>query len=81
MVASGIGITPFLSQLRSPDAAGRDIVLVYAASSVEELAFAQELSGLGARVLVCTPADPLIPGWTWLGASVPDAAALAKAFP
>ncbi|MER1997528.1 MAG: oxidoreductase [Arthrobacter sp.] len=81
MVASGIGITPFLSQLRSPDAAGRDVVLVYAASSVEELAFARELSELGTRVLVCTPADPMVPGWTWLGAGLPDAATLAKAVP
>ena len=81
MVASGIGITPFLSQLRSPDAAGRDIVLVYAASSTQELAYARELSDLGVRALVCTPADPLIPGWTWLGAGLPDAAALAKAVP
>ncbi|MGW9404645.1 oxidoreductase [Arthrobacter sp. NPDC055585] len=81
MVASGIGITPFLSQLRSAAAMDRDVVLVYAASSVEELAYAKELSDLGVRVLVCTPADPSIPGWTWLGSGLPDAAALAKAVP
>lgn len=81
MVASGIGITPFLSQLRSAEARGRDIVLVYAASSVEELAYAGELEAMGIRVLACTPADPSVPGWTWLGAGLPDAAALAKAVP
>ncbi|MFJ2507640.1 FAD-dependent oxidoreductase [Arthrobacter citreus] len=81
MVASGIGITPFLSQLRSAGARDRDIVLVYAASSVAELAYAAELADLGVRVLVCTPADPSIPGWAWLGAGLPDAASLSKAVP
>lgn len=81
MMASGIGITPFLSQLRSPDAAGRDIVLVYSASSTAELAYADELAALGVRVVACTPEDPSRPGWTWLGAGLPDAAALAKAVP
>ena len=81
MMASGIGITPFLSQLRSPDAAGRDIVLVYAASSTAELAYAGELAALGVSVVACTPEDPLRPGWTWLGPGLPDEGALAKAVP
>ncbi|WP_066295496.1 FAD-dependent oxidoreductase [Arthrobacter luteolus] len=81
MVASGIGITPFVSQLRSGAARGRDIVLVYAASSPQELAYARELADLGVRVFVCTPEDPQLPGWTWLGSGLPDADRLLKAVP
>ncbi|MCC3267094.1 ferredoxin--NADP reductase [Arthrobacter gengyunqii] len=89
LVASGVGITPFMSQLRSLAARGQtgavagasDIVLVYAASSVEELAYAAELHGMGIRVLVCTPTDPQISGWTWLGPGLPDAQALVQAVP
>ncbi|MDK1359449.1 oxidoreductase [Arthrobacter sp. zg-Y1219] len=84
LIASGIGITPFMSQLRSLAAGGsvtRDVVLVYAASSVDELAYAAELHGLGIRVLVCTPTDPQISGWTHLGPGLPDGQALASAVP
>ncbi|WP_104160574.1 ferredoxin--NADP reductase [Arthrobacter sp. ZGTC212] len=92
LMASGVGITPFMSHLRSLAARGssgestggslgRDVVLVYAASSVEELAYAAELHGMGIRVLVCTPTDPKISGWTWLGPGLPDAQALAQEVP
>ncbi|MDN3480942.1 FAD-dependent oxidoreductase [Arthrobacter sp. APC 3897] len=89
LIASGIGITPFMSQLRSLAARGQigrgtngsDIVLVYAASSTEELAYAAELHGMGIRVLACTPTDPQISGWTWLGPGLPDAQALGRAVP
>ena len=84
LVASGVGITPFMSQLRSLAArkTPRDVVLVYAASSVDELAYAAELHGLGGlRVLVCTPVDPQISGWTWLGPELPDAQALTREVP
>ena len=95
LIASGIGITPFMSQLRSlaarsgaavSGAAGsgsveRDVVLVYAASSVDELAYAAELHAMGSRVLVCTPADPQISGWTYLGPGLPDGQTLVQAVP
>ena len=88
LIASGIGITPFMSQLRSVAASGgpdgivpRDVVLVYAASSTDELAYAAELHGMGLRVLVCTPEDPQISGWTWLGPGLPDAQTLAREVP
>lgn len=90
LIASGVGITPFMSQLRSlaagtSGASGasvpRDIVLVYAASSAEELAYAAELHGLGIQVLVCTPEDPRISGWTHLGPGLPDAQVLKREVP
>ncbi len=95
MVASGIGITPFISQLRQvrSEATGvgdggvgsnrtaRDIVLVYAAADTAELAYAEELQGLRVRVLVCTPSDPDVAGWTWLGPGLPDAAVLKREIP
>ncbi|WP_329609368.1 FAD-dependent oxidoreductase [Arthrobacter sp. ATA002] len=86
LIASGVGITPFMSQLRALAAGSggtvtRDVVLIYAAASVDELAYAAELHGLGIRVLVCTPDDPQISGWTHLGPGLPDADALAAAVP
>lgn len=61
LVAGGIGITPFLSQLRHDGA--RDAVLVYGASSPDEVPFAEELAG--ARVVLVCPSRPaaLPTGW------------------
>ncbi|MDM7989737.1 FAD-dependent oxidoreductase [Arthrobacter sp. zg-Y877] len=81
MIASGIGITPFISQLREVRGEERDIVLVYAASSADELAYAAELQELDVRVLVCMPSDPGIPGWTWLGPGLPDSDVLREKVP
>jgi len=67
LVASGIGVTPFLSQL-AHDSHDRDIVLVYSVPSAEELAFADELAD--ARVLLVAPdAPPALPAaWRYVGA-------------
>ena len=81
MIASGIGITPFISQLRQACGDSRDVVLVYAASSVEEVAYAAELQELNVRVLICTPADPGFAGWTWLGPGLPGAEVLKREVP
>ncbi|MCC9203531.1 FAD-dependent oxidoreductase [Arthrobacter sp. zg-Y769] len=81
LIASGIGITPFISQIRQVRGEDRDIVLVYAASSVDELAYAGELQEPGVRVLVCTPSDPGIPGWAWLGPGLPGAEVLRAEVP
>lgn len=81
MIASGVGITPFLSMLRDSGARGRNIVLVYAVPAVEELAYAAELQELDVRVLVCAPTDPGIPGWTWLGPHLPDGGELLRVVP
>ena len=60
MVAAGIGVTPFVSQLRQLQATGveRDIVLVYVASEAAELAFRDELAATGARTIVFTRDEP-----------------------
>jgi ferredoxin-NADP reductase len=67
MIAGGIGITPFISQLA--EAAARDAVLVYSVSSLDEMAYAEELERSGIRVLLKAPtAPPELPTtWHYLG--------------
>jgi len=69
MVAAGIGVTPFVSQLRHLRLAGkeRDVVFVYVASDAEELAFRDDLEAAGIPVIVFTRNDPgaLPRGWQW----------------
>ncbi|TPW74674.1 ferredoxin--NADP reductase [Schumannella soli] len=85
LVAGGIGITPFIAQLEQLrlTAAGRDVVLVYAVSSLDEIAYAAELGRSGARVLLVSPQPlPRMPeGWDWLGAGRLDGARLLAAVP
>lgn len=82
MVAAGIGVTPFVSQLRQLQVTGekRDIVLVYVASDAAELAFRDELAATGARVVVFTREEPadLPAHWTWAQGARLDAVALEK---
>lgn len=77
LVAAGIGITPFVSQLAALAAAGRarDVELLYAVRSASDLAYRDELAATGCRVGVLSPDDPgeLPPHWTWLGAGALDA--------
>ncbi|MFT4231125.1 MAG: FAD-dependent oxidoreductase, partial [Microbacterium sp.] len=69
MLAAGIGVTPFVSQLRHALLAGqsRDVVLVYVASEAAELAFRDDLEASGVRVVVFTRDRPvgLAGNWTW----------------
>ncbi len=85
MVAAGIGITPFVSQLRDLRASGRerDVVMVYVASGAAELAFGDDLVAAGIPVVVITRDEPsLLPaGWVWGGGSRLDAARLADLVP
>jgi ferredoxin-NADP reductase/Na+-translocating ferredoxin:NAD+ oxidoreductase RnfD subunit len=73
LVAAGIGVTPFVSQLRHLVATDqdRDIVLVYVASSSDELAFRDDIAASGIPVVVFTRDEPtdLPPRWTWAGRS------------
>lgn len=85
MVAAGIGVTPFVSQLRDGAQRGRerDAVLVYVASEAAELAFREELEATGAAVIVFTrdkPAD--LPGhWGWAQGVRLDAEGLSRVVP
>lgn len=85
MVAAGIGVTPFVSQLRHLTAAGeqRDIVLVLVASDASQLAFRAELAASGVPVVVFTRDEPdgLPSNWTWAGGVRIDAVELSRAVP
>ncbi|TAJ48021.1 MAG: FAD-dependent oxidoreductase [Herbiconiux sp.] len=86
LAAGGIGITPFVSQLAARSAGGTqpvDVVLVYAVSAPDELAYADELAAAGIRVLVTAPTEPpaLPSGWVYLGAARVTADVLRAAVP
>lgn len=86
LVAGGIGITPFISHLADRSAGGSapsDVVLVYAVSSADELAYSDELVAAGVRVLVTGPETPegLPPSWEHLGAGRVSSERLAAAIP
>ncbi|MGP4031255.1 FAD-dependent oxidoreductase [Pseudarthrobacter sp. 1C304] len=51
LVAAGIGITPYLSQLTGSAGGDRDVVLLYLARTASELAYAAELERAGVRVI------------------------------
>lgn len=88
LLAAGVGITPFMSQLRSvlhTPAEHRDVVLVYTVTSLEEFGYRQELTELcaadGVRLVVCCPVDPEITGAEHLASGYPSAEQLAAAVP
>lgn len=85
MVAAGIGVTPFVSQLRHMRAAGedRDVVLVYVASEASELAYRDEIEASGARVVVFTRDEPtdLPEHWRWARGVRLDADGLLRVVP
>jgi ferredoxin-NADP reductase len=71
LVAGGIGITPFISHLEQLQSASerRDVVLIYSASTPDELAYAARLEQFGHPVFVLSRSEPehLPAGWTYLG--------------
>ena len=85
LVAAGIGITPFLSQLAEMERNGqrRDVVLVYAVSDSREIAYRAELELLGVRVYLAAPEPPgVLPvGWPYLGPGRLTAERLREAIP
>jgi ferredoxin-NADP reductase len=85
MVAAGIGITPFVSQLRHRRLAeeDRDVVLVYVASDSSELAYRAELEASGIPVIVFTRDEPadLPRNWMWARGVRLDADGLVKVVP
>lgn len=85
LVAAGIGVTPFVSQLRSAWQSGkaRNAVLVYVAAEAAELAYRAELEETGAEVIVFTRDAPagLPENWHWAQGVRLDAAGLARVVP
>jgi ferredoxin-NADP reductase len=88
LVAGGIGITPFASQLAHATARGekRDVVVAYANSAGGQLPYSELLERSGARVVLFGPKpDTMPPGWEYggeghvtgerLAAAIPDVAA------
>lgn len=72
LIGAGIGITPFLSQLNHlPKEGGPDVVLLYVIKSAEEFAYAEQLRGTGAKLLLLAPEPPEAlaetPEWMYLG--------------
>ncbi|CAN5368987.1 hypothetical protein BH11ACT3_BH11ACT3_14670 [soil metagenome] len=87
LVAGGIGITPYVSQLEQLSAGGskRDVALVYAINNPDDLAYAELLAkACCSSVTVVSPAKPrgMPKAWSWvesdrltgeqLAAAVPD---------
>lgn len=85
LVAGGIGITPFVSQLRhhTDQDHERDIVVVYAIRSDSELAYLDELKESGAHVVVVAPTKPagLPESWAFIEGDRLDAGRLEEVVP
>ncbi|MGJ9412623.1 FAD-dependent oxidoreductase [Aeromicrobium sp. CF4.19] len=61
LVAGGIGVTPFLSQLRehgSDGGGGRDVLLVYGVADGDDVPYRDELVASGVRVVLVSPEPP-----------------------
>ncbi|WP_026546127.1 FAD-dependent oxidoreductase [Paenarthrobacter nicotinovorans] len=81
LMAAGIGITPFLSQLAA-DAPARDTVVLYLAKSREELAGVEQLEASGATVIARLADGSAPPEFmTDAGAARIDAARLKELVP
>lgn len=79
LVAGGIGVTPFLSQLAAEP--GRDAVLVWAITG-PEIPFREELLAAGLPVVIIAPIPvELGPGWRQLEADTLTADLVAAAVP
>lgn len=85
LVAGGIGITPFASQLARIVESGehRDIVVAYSTPATEDVPFAHLLSRSGARVILFSPAPPVeMPAhWTHVSESRLTADQIAELVP
>ncbi|MEQ1735383.1 MAG: FAD-dependent oxidoreductase, partial [Rhodoglobus sp.] len=67
LVAGGIGITPYVSQLTAGGT--RDVALVYAISTPDDLAYAPLLAKAGCSSVTVVSAEKpvkLPKGWTWV---------------
>lgn len=82
LVAGGIGVTPFLSQVRAAGAQDRDVVLVYGCEA-DQVPYATELADTGVRVVLVSPSAPgdLPGGWTHVEAAFITREVIAEAVP
>lgn len=94
LVASGVGVTPFLAHLAVPHG-GRDVVLVHAVRDAAELPLPEEVPGASLVVAVvptgspgCAPGGPVLrdgsrlpADWVWLDGTLETAGLLAAAVP
>ena len=85
LVAGGIGITPFASQLAHAVERGdeRDVVIVYQTSTVGELPYRALLEQSAARVVLFAPErpDPLPEHWVYAGPGRVDGGRLGELVP
>jgi ferredoxin-NADP reductase len=79
LVAGGIGITPFLSQLRHHPK--RDAVLVYGVTGPEEISYADELASFNVVLVSAERPDHLPTTWRWVEAPLLSAELIASAVP
>ncbi|MCW2752190.1 MAG: hypothetical protein JWR83_3300 [Aeromicrobium sp.] len=79
LVAGGIGITPFLSQLRHHPK--RDAVLVYGVTGPEEISYADELAAFNVVIVSAVRPDHLPTTWRWVEAPFLSAEIIAAAVP
>ena len=81
LVAGGIGVTPFVSQLRA-GAAG-DAVLVYGVQDGDDVPYRDEIVASGVPVVLVSPTVPaeLPPGWTHVASAVVTGAVVDTAVP
>lgn len=69
LVAGGIGVTPYVSQLRSliQNQEQRDITLIYAVATTDEIAYADVLQQSGAQIVVVSSnIKQRMPDWSYV---------------
>lgn len=82
LVAGGIGVTPFLSQLRDGDTSARS-VLVYGVPDADVVPYADELVDSGVPVVLVSPSAPqaLPDGWVHVASPFISSAVLDQTVP
>lgn len=69
LVAGGIGVTPYISQLRSltESQEQRDITLIYAVATTDEIAYTDVLQQSGVKIVVVSSTiKQRVPGWQYV---------------
>ena len=82
LIAGGIGITPFASQLATAPVRS-DCVVIYSLSDANQIPYADALSASGARIVLVAPEAPtLLPAsWEYAGAGPVNAERLRELLP